>query len=165
MPIPRPHRLAAGCRAAAALALLGAGCVAHAEHPFARPTVPSTQLAIGRWNGVDLERRSHCANAVNEGSRGTYAQFDVATDEVGDFNVFQTGITGLNCTYLGHYAAVGGALAVQGTYSCTDGKQGTFATRGVDVTATVLTMRMDVQLTGSETCTIDKMLGMARFYP
>jgi len=149
---------------AALLALLGAHCAPAQDNPLARQPVAPVQLANGRWNGVDLERRSSCTNTQNNGSRGTYAQFDVNTDLTGDFTILQTGITGLNCTYAGRYT-LGDRLGVDGTYSCTDGKQGHFRTSQVDVKGNTMTLQMDVQLTGSETCAIQAVIGMSRFYP
>jgi hypothetical protein len=134
-------------------------------NPLARvPQAPET-LVNGRWNGVDLERRSGCTRPENEGSRGTYAQFDVSTDATGAFAIGQTGITGLNCNYVGRYQVVTNRLSAEGTYSCTDGKQGTFRTTSVMARPTALEVRMAIQLTGSETCAIDAILGMARFEP
>ena len=150
--------------AAGLLCVIAAGTAGAQEHPLARNATAPALLANGRWNGVDLERRTNCANTQNNGSRGTYAQFDVNTDLTGTFTIGQAGITGLNCTYAGRYVVDDG-LAVDGTYSCTDGKQGRFQTRSVDVTGNAMTMQMDVQLTGTETCTISAILGLARFYP
>jgi hypothetical protein len=149
---------------AAALAILAAASARAQEHPLSRDPVAPALLANGRWNGVDLERRSNCANAQNNGSRGTYAQFDVNTDLTGNFTIGQAGITGLNCNYAGRFSTNDG-LAVDGTYSCTDGKQGQFHTSSVQVKANAMTLEMDVQLTGTETCTISAILGLARFYP
>jgi hypothetical protein len=149
---------------AALLALLGAPCAQAQDNPLARQPVAPAQLANGRWNGVDLERRSGCVNTQNEGSRGTYAQFDVNTNLIGDFTILQTGITGLTCNYVGRYSSSDG-LEVDGTYSCTDGKQGKFRTSHVDVQGGAMTLQMDVQLSGSETCAIKAVIGMARFYP
>ena len=98
----------------------------------------------------------------NNGSRGTYAQFDVSTDASGDFSVAQTGITGLNCNYVGRLATVDNVPRVQGTYSCTDGKQGSFQTTRIAVDGVSLTIQMGIQLTGTESCTIDGILSMAR---
>ena len=134
------------------------------DHPLARDPVAPALLANGSWNGVDLERRSNCTNAQNNGSRGTYAQFNVNTDLTGNFIIVQTGITGLNCNYAGRFTT-GDGLAVAGTYSCTDGKQGQFHTRSVEVKGNAMTMEIDAQLTGSESCTISAILGLARFYP
>jgi hypothetical protein len=135
------------------------------EHPFARYPPPPSELMNGVWNGVDLERRSGCANTQNDGTRGTYAQFTVSTDASGLFSVSQAGITGLTCTYGGRYAVTDGAMGIDGTYSCSDGKQGNFHVAKVDVNGTSLTLQMHVQLTGTETCSIDAILGMSRFFP
>ena len=57
----------------------------------------------GTWNGANLERRSGCSQPQNEGTRGTYAQYDITTTAE-SINVQQTGITGLTCTYTGTLA-------------------------------------------------------------
>src|SRR5688572_5013811 len=114
-------------RCSAALLALAAGLASAQQNPLARPSSPSALSLNGRWNGVNLERRSACTSAQNEGSRGTYAQFDVVADAAGNLAITQSGITGLNCTYSGRYQSSGRALTVQGSYSCTDGKEGAFA--------------------------------------
>lgn len=148
--------LAVGCL------LLSATLAAAAPNPLARSMPPQPDTVNGRWNGVDLERRANCTRPENNGSRGTYAQFDVALDPNGNFSIGQAGITGLNCNYVGRFDTAGATTRVQGTYSCTDGKQGTFQSTHIDVSAVALTIRMGIQLTGAETCTIDGILSMAR---
>jgi hypothetical protein len=134
-------------------------------NPLARFAPPAIALTDGRWNGVDLERRTNCANAQNNGTRGTYAQFDVSTDPSGNFGVVQSGITGLNCTYLGRYQVVDGRLAVQGNMTCSDGKQGTFQTTAIDVSGISLDIQFRMQLSGAETCSIEGLLGLSRLGP
>src|SRR5688572_15799013 len=122
------------------------------ENPLARsPSSPVASLN-GRWNGVNLERRSACTSPQNEGTRGTYAQFDVVADASGNLVITQSGITGLNCTYAGRYEANGRALSVQGNYSCTDGKQGAFASGYAEVHALSFDLRLAIKLSGNETC-------------
>jgi hypothetical protein len=67
-------------------------------HPFPRQFPPSPSGFNGRWNGVDLERRSNCASAQNNGNRGTYAQFDVVAVNNGELNITQTGVTTASST-------------------------------------------------------------------
>ena len=150
--------------AAVAIALAAFPAIAQ-DNPFVRYPPPPSQLMNGTWNGVDLERRSNCTSPQNDGTRGTYAAFTVFTDSTGLFSVAQTGITGLACTYGGHYTVTDGAMGIDGTYSCSDGKQGNFHATKVDVNGISLTIQMHVQLTGSETCSIDAILGMSRFNP
>ena len=133
------------------------------QNPLARPEAPSPASVNGRWNGVNLERRSGCTSPQNDGSRGTYAQFDIAADSSGNLSIQQSGITGLNCTYNARYQASGSRLALQGTYSCTDGKQGTFVTGEAVAHPPSLDLRLAIRLTGGETCAIDSILSMARF--
>ena len=157
--------MASAFRIAACLAFALAAAPALAQsNPFARfPSLP--ELLNGRWNGVDLERRSNCTNAQNEGTRGTYAQFDVSVDNSGNFIVAQSGITGLNCAYNGRHATANGVLGVQGTLTCSDGKQGSFQTRAVTAAANRLDLHMSIQLTAGETCSVDALVSMARLTP
>ena len=148
-------------RAILLAALLAAVPAAAEPNPLARFPTPTPGQVNGRWNGVDLERRSNCSSDQNNGSRGTYAQFDVTADAT-TFVIAQSGITGLNCTYTGHNAIVANRLQVSGTLSCSDGKQGTFETTSIDVNAVSLWLRMNIRLTASESCTIDALLSMAR---
>ena len=131
-------------------------------NPLARPVAPAPTDLNGRWNGVDLERRSGCVNPQNEGSRGTYAQFDVSVDGTGSFNIVQAGITGLNCSYSGRFQSNAGRLGVQGTYSCTDGKQGNIVSGDVLWHPPSVDLRLAIRLTGAETCAIDALVSMAR---
>ena len=142
--------------------MFAAGLAWAQQNPLARPSAPSALALNGRWNGVNLERRSACTNPQNEGNRGTYAQFDVVADAAGNLSITQSGITGLNCTYAGRYEASGRALSVQGNYSCTDGKQGAFSSGYAEVHALSFDLRLAIRLTGNETCQVDSLLSMAR---
>jgi hypothetical protein len=131
-----------------------------------RRASPGTVALIdGRWNGANLERRSNCASVQNNGTRGTYAEFLISTNSDGDIGITQAGITGLTCNYFGKYRVEGANRSAAGTYSCTDGKRGDFQTRGMLVTETAVSMRMDIVLNTSETCSIDAIIGGSRFHP
>ena len=119
----------------------------------------------GTWNGANLERRSNCASAQNNGTRGTYAQWNVTVDPVSNaFRILESGITGLSCTYTGVHRIAGNAHQVtDGIYTCTDGKQGTFRSTGILVAGTALSIRLAIKLSGSETCDIDAIIGGSRF--
>jgi opacity protein-like surface antigen len=148
-----------------ACAALAIASPAAADNPFARPSPLPGPHMNGAWNGVNIERRSQCSQPQNNGSRGTYAEFDVSADNAGNFFIAQRGITGLDCTYTGRYEVVANRLSVEGTYNCTDGKQGTFRTTSIDSRAGALNIRMDIRLTGTETCAIEGVLGLARLDP
>jgi opacity protein-like surface antigen len=156
-------------RIAAALAALAASAaVAQSANPLARGTWGSVDSAPiqGAWTGADSERRSLCTHPENDGNRGTYAQFDVSTDLAAHtLGIDQSGITGLDCTYLGAYSGAGPSFGWSGTYSCTDGKHGAFTSRSISVTPNALTVHLDVKLDGSETCTIEKVIAAGRLYP
>ena len=119
-------------------------------------------LLDGRWNGANLEKRSNCAAAQNNGTRGTYAQWDIGTSG-GLFTISEAAVTGLTCTYNGRITQTGTQRHASGTYSCSDGKQGNFDTTGFIVSDTQMQIRMSIQLTGSESCTIDAIVEGARF--
>ena len=150
------------------LAVLTLSCAASQaraqQHPFARAG-PPLSILNGSWNGVNLERRSACANAQNNGSRGTYAQFEVQTAPTGEFVIVQAGVTGLNCEYRGRVETSAEGLVLQGTYGCTDGKQGSFRSAAVQATANLLHIRFATQLAGTESCAVDAILSMARHPP
>ncbi len=116
----------------------------------------------GRWNGANLERRSACTQPQNEGSRGTYAQYDIVTTSE-SINVTQTGITGLACEYRGTLATPGMLRTAIGTYACSDGKRGTWRLTDYLARATEMQLRLAVKLDTNETCTVDSILGGSRF--
>lgn len=123
---------------------------------------PSPSPLGGRWNGANLERRSGCSQPQNEGTRGTYAQYDITlTSE--SLNVQQTGITGLNCAYTGTLATPGALRTATGNYSCTDGKRGTWRVTDYLARPTEMQLRLEIELNTTETCSIDAILGGSRF--
>ncbi len=154
----------AKCLVAAVGLALAAGAGA-ADNPIARaPASPSTIPIDGAWNGADLENRSNCTNAQNDGKHGTYAEFDLYHDPVAHaLGINQTGITGLTCTYSGSYGASPTDGTWSGHYACSDGKQGSFRTVGITVLANALSIHLAVLLDTTETCTIDAVLGAARY--
>lgn len=155
--------------AALALAALAARGAVAADNPLARgpfgPVAGAASAPIqGTWNGTDLEKRSACTHPENEGNRGTYAQFDITTNDTTGFMVIQqTGITGLQCTYSGVATGSGNALSWSGTYFCsTDEKHGSFTSRSILVTPNALSIHFDAKLDTTETCTIEGVIGAGR---
>ncbi|HXF78678.1 MAG TPA: hypothetical protein VN598_07430 [Usitatibacter sp.] len=147
----------------ACASLAAAAACAQAQNPIARPEDPGAFLP-GVWNGADLERRSHCAAPQNNGSRGTYAEYDLSYDRTSSLlGINQIGITGLQCTYSGTYTPDRFRPAWNGFYSCTDGKTGNFQSQSILATANAMSIRLSIKLTGSETCDIDAILGGSRF--
>lgn len=130
----------------------------------ARELRHDTPTMAGTWNGANLERRSNCANPQNDGTRGTYAQYTITADPVsGFFRIQQAGVTGLACTYTGSHAPSASGRQVSGDFECADGKQGTFASTSLLVTAQALSIRMAIKLTGAESCDIDAIIGGSRY--
>ena len=54
------------------------------------------------------------------------------------------------------------ALSWSGTYSCGDGKRGTFQSRGILVTPHEISIRLATKLDTTESCDIDAILGGSR---
>ncbi len=154
--------------ACAAALLASAPLASAADNPLARGTwgPVSSGPIYGTWNGTDLERRSGCNSAQNDGDRGTYAEFDVSTNPTtGAMAIDQRGITTLNCTYSGSYGDAGGIRSWSGTYTCSDGKHGTFRSRSILVTQYALSIHLDIQLDTTEACAIEAVISAGRLYP
>ncbi len=154
---------------AAACALAGQSGALAADNPLERggPFFTATPIE-GRWNGANIERRSNCNAAQNNGTHGTYAEFLVSTNTAvptPTLVVTQNGITGLVCNYYGDYHVVGNNRSAEGTYSCSDGKTGRFTTRSILASAEVISIRMDIVLSGSETCSVDSIIAGAHLSP
>ena len=132
---------------------------------FMAKEVRAAPSLFGTWNGANLERRSNCSAAQNNGERGTYAQWDINLDPVGrTLRVIETAITGLSCTYLGSYRVTGNRYEwFDGTLSCSDGKQGAFHSTDVTVTPQAFSIGLATKLSGSETCDVTAVLSGARF--
>jgi hypothetical protein len=118
----------------------------------------------GTWNGAILEARSNCVSAVNNGNFGTYAQIDIGVG-AGAINISQVGITGLTCTYTGPYSESGSTRQASGNFTCTDGRRGTWLVTDFLVTENALSLKIAEQLTSSETCTINAVMGGSRLTP
>ena len=147
----------------AAFLFLTAFAVEAQVNPLARPKRDAASLG-GTWNGSHLEQRSSCRNAQNNGFRGTYSEFRVFVDSAGrSFNIDEAGVTGLSCSWPGQLRDVDGRTVISGTLSCSDGRTGTFESQSFYTTTTLMTLRLNVQLNGSESCTIDALLTGAHF--
>jgi len=150
--------------AACALALAAlAPAFAHAQaNPLARRSTADVVTLNGDvWNGANLERRSNCSSAQNNGSRGTYAAYNVTVNTLGgEIDIDETAITGLRCTYSGRYEA---GPSWSGFYTCSDGKRGTFQSRGFLITPNEMSIRLAIKLDTTESCDVDAILGGSRF--
>ncbi|MGZ5100813.1 MAG: hypothetical protein ACXWF2_03285 [Usitatibacter sp.] len=115
----------------------------------------------GRWNGANLERRTGCAAAQNNGDRGTYAQYDISIEQ-GFIGIQESAITGLACTYFGPYLQDGTSRQASGSYTCSDGKRGDFTATSFLVTPSEMSIGLDIKLNTSESCAIAAILGGSR---
>jgi hypothetical protein len=133
---------------------------------FVAREVRDGRALSGTWNGANLERRSNCTASQNNGTRGTYAQWVIAINTTTQnlMQVQETGVTGLTCTYTGTHRMNGNKHEwVNGAFSCSDGKQGTFNSTDITFSDTALSIRLAMKLGGSESCDVDAILGGSRF--
>ena len=151
-----------------ALAVIGAALVhlpAQAQgNPAARRTTAGFTLLVGRWNGAHLEQRSNCSTAENNGFHATYADYFVSYDRPNaTLGIDEITLSGLSCAYTGQ--AVDDWLKPQwtGSFSCNDGRRGTFQAQSVLVTPTAMSIRLAMKLSLTETCDVDAILGGSRF--
>ena len=155
------------CRAAAIIAALATATALAQEvqNPAARRTDADPRTLLeGHWNGANLERRSNCAAAQNNGDRGTYADYNVSFDRVASLmGIDETAVTGLRCSYLGNYVDDRFRPQWNGSYSCSDGKTGSFTSQNFFATPNAMSIRLAIRLTGTESCSIDAILGGSRF--
>lgn len=141
------------------------GCLVAAAHanPLARPQRDITALT-GAWNGSHIEQRRSCRSAQNEGFHGTYAEYGIYVDTVGHgLFITETAVTGLTCNWSGQYRDDAGRTVISGSLSCSDGRTGAFQAEGFFVLTTLMSLRLSIQLTGSETCSVDAILSGAHF--
>ena len=148
-----------------ALLLVAALPAAAQQNPTARRGSGDLVALGGYWNGVNLENRSNCATAGVNGIHGTYAQYFFSVNPSSStMQIHETTVTNLTCDYDGAYADNRFQPAWNGTFSCTDGKRGTFQARSFLITPTEMQVRLQIKLQNSEGCDIDSILGGSRFF-
>ena len=134
-------------------------------NPLARPGTDDPVLLNGTWNGADLEARSNCTSSPNNGNHGTYAQWVIGVTAgagAGSMGITENGITGLTCSYSGDYSTASGAPQWSGTYSCSDGKHGSFHSTGILASRHEMSIQLVIKLDQSETCDITAVIGGSR---
>jgi hypothetical protein len=148
-----------------ALVVLAALPAAAQQNPLARRGVQDLASLGGYWNGANLENRSNCATAGVNGIHGTYAQYFFSVNPSSStMQVHETTVTNLTCDYDGAYADDRFQPTWDGSFTCTDGKRGTFQARSFLITPTEMQVRLQVKLQNSEGCDVDSILGGSRFY-
>ena len=135
------------------------------QNPAARRGAWDLPSLGGYWNGANLENRSNCATAGVNGIHGTYAQYFFSVNPSNaNMQIHETTVTNLTCDYDGVYAVDQAQPDWNGSFSCSDGKRGTFRSTGFLVTPTEMQVRLTIKLQNSEGCDIDSILGGSRFF-
>jgi hypothetical protein len=152
-----------------AILALAAGLPAAAQdNPAARRTAAGILSLNGFWNGANLENRSNCATAGVNGIHGTYAQYlfsaSASATGGGTLHIHETTESTLTCDFDGGYTDDRFQPAWTGSLVCSDGKQGTFESRGFLITPTEMQVRLQIKFTNSEHCDADAILGGSRFF-
>jgi len=152
-----------------AILALAAGLPAAGEdNPAARRSAASILSLNGFWNGANLENRSNCATAGVNGIHGTYAQYlfsaSASATGGGTLHIHETTESNLTCDFDGGYTDERFQPAWTGSLVCSDGKQGTFESRGFLITPTEMQVRLQIKFTNSEHCDADAILGGSRFF-
>jgi len=152
-----------------AILALAAGLPAAAQdNPAARRTAAGILSLNGFWNGANLENRSNCATAGVNGIHGTYAQYlfsaSASATGGGTLHIHETTESNLTCDFDGGYTDGRFQPAWTGSLVCSDGKQGTFESRGFLITPTEMQVRLQIKFTNSEHCDADAILGGSRFF-
>jgi hypothetical protein len=152
-----------------AILALAAGLPAAAQdNPAARRTAAGILSLNGFWNGANLENRSNCATAGVNGIHGTYAQYlfsaSASATGGGTLHIHETTESNLTCDFDGGYTDDRFQPAWTGSLVCSDGKQGTFESRGFLITPTEMQVRLQIKFTNSEHCDADAILGGSRFF-
>jgi hypothetical protein len=158
------HSLHACLCLSIALAGLAAAPAGAQTNPAARRGAADFTMLSGFWNGANLEMRSNCTSAQNNGRHGTYAEYSVSLVRSNStLGIVENTVTGLNCIYTGGYVEDPFAPKWTGSYSCSDGKRGAFESTGFLITPTEMQIRLHIKLDSSETCDVDSILGGSRF--
>ena len=152
-----------------AILALAAGLPAAAQdNPAARRTAAGILSLNGFWNGANLENRSNCATAGVNSIHGTYAQYlfsaSASATGGGTLHIHETTESNLTCDFDGGYTDGRFQPAWTGSLVCSDGKQGTFESRGFLITPTEMQVRLQIKFTNSEHCDADAILGGSRFF-
>lgn len=136
------------------------------DNPAARRRAMDIASLGGQWNGANLENRSNCTTAGVNGIHGTYAQWFIIVDAPhGQLDINEQTVTNLTCNYTGAFSESDRLLPSWiGSFSCSDGKRGTFQSKSFLITPTEMQIRLQIKLENSERCDIDSILGGSRFF-
>lgn len=151
-----------------AILLLAALPAVAQQNPAARRLTANMPSLGGYWNGANLENRSNCATAGVNGQHGTYAQYFFSVNPVTAANptatmhVHEEALSNLTCDYDGTYTD-DRFPSWNGSFSCSDGKRGTFQSKSFLITPTEMQVRLQIKLQNSEGCDVDSILGGSRF--
>jgi hypothetical protein len=134
------------------------------DNPAARRSAADLRSLGGYWNGANLENRSSCATAGVNGYHGTYAQYFFSVNPPSFMQIHEDTQSGLSCDYTGTYSDDRFQPSWTGTFTCSDGKRGTFQSKSFLITPTEMQVRLQIKLQNAEGCDVDSILGGSRFF-
>lgn len=135
------------------------------DNPTARRGVANFTMLNGFWYGANLENRSGCATAGVNGIHGTYAQYFINwVPTTAYLTIQENTVTNLSCSWSGNASDNEWLRPTwSGTFSCSDGKAGTFQSTSFLITPNEMQIRLRLKWTNSEGCDADAILGGSRF--
>lgn len=133
-----------------------------------RETLQSVPSVNGSWFGPVLEQWSDCNDPAYNGNHGANATWSVAMFDGVNLSIngnIQTS-PAFSCSYTGTHTLTGPLHAAAGTFTCTNGKQGSWRTTDFQVTDRALTLIGDGQWAQQGvSCQMKFLLGGYRHLP
>ena len=133
-----------------------------------RESLQSVPNMNGSWFGPVLEQRHSCNDPAYNGNHGANATWSVAMFDDVNLSINGTIQTtpSFGCNYTGIHALQGSQHAASGTFTCTNGKQGSWRTTDFQVTERSLSLVGDGQWTqAGVSCQMKFLLGGYRHLP
>ena len=133
-----------------------------------REMLPGVPSMNGPWFGPVLEQWHTCSDPAYNGNHGANATWSVAMFDNINLSINGTIQTtpSFSCNYIGTHSMQGSQHAASGTFTCTNGKQGSWKTSDFQVTERALTLIGDGQWAqAGVSCQMKVLLGGYRHLP
>jgi hypothetical protein len=113
----------------------------------------------GSYNGGHLLTATACSNSGDNGTASDFVNFNVATSGA-SIAIAETYSSGLVCNYSGSYAQLGTKYFASGSFTCTNGLGGSWATNDLSLHDVYLTGQIGLSYTSGETCSVVVEVGL-----